>query len=100
MIQKGKLIEFRGTWGSGIGNLSIKVDGVVRNYPCDNGATVRSLESAFGNVITEGHTASGDGYKGKEVFFSVDEFGLLEGFTPVEEASPEVIEQFDNQEVK
>ena len=90
-IRKGKLIEFRGSWGSGLGTLEIEDSetGAHELIPCDNGATVRALEAAFGSVITEGHTANGDGYKGREVYWSLDEFGLvLEGFTPVEDAPP------------
>ena len=95
MMQKGKLIQFSGSFGSGLGQLSIEVDGQVQMFHCDNGTTVRSLESAFGNVITDGHTADGEGYKGQEVYFSVDDMGLLESFTPVDEASPELIEKFE-----
>jgi len=88
-IRKGKLIQFRGSWGSGLAVLEIEDSetGAHELVPCDNGATVRALEAAFGNVITQGHTANGDGYKGKEVYWSYDELGLvLEGFTPVAEA--------------
>jgi len=90
-IRKGKLIQFRGSWGSGLGTLEIEDSetGAHELIPCDNGATVRALEAAFGDVITEAHTANGDGYKGREVYWSLDEFGLvLEGFTPVEDAPP------------
>ena len=98
LIHKGKLIQFRGTWGSGMGFLQIadSETGVVESVPCDNGPTVRALEGCFSNVITEGHTASGDGYKGREVFWSYDECGLtLGGFTPVEEASVELLEAYE-----
>ena len=93
-IRKGKLIQFGGSWGSGLGILEIEDSetGVRERVPCDNGATVRALEAAFGDVITPAHTASGDGYKGREVYWSLDEFGLvLEAFTPVEDASPELV---------
>jgi len=96
-IRKGKLIRFRGSWGSGLGYLEI-VDsetGVPELVPCDNGATVRALEAAFGDVITDGHTANGDGYRGQEVYWSYDELGLvLGGFTPVEDAPPELAEHY------
>ena len=88
-IRKGKLIQFRGSWGSGLAVLEIEDSetGAHELVPCDNGATVRALEAAFGDVITQGHTANGDGYKGQEVYWSYDELGLvLEGFTPVAEA--------------
>lgn len=97
MIQKGILKQFSGSFGSGLGQLSIKVDGTIKQFHCDNGTTARSLESAFGNVITEGHTANGAGYKNQEVYFSIDEFGVLEGFTPVEEAGIELVEQFEKE---
>ena len=90
-IRKGRLIQFRGSWGSGLGTLEIEDSetGEREQVPCDNGATVRALEAAFGNVITDGHTANGGGYKGREVYWSLDELGLvLEGFTPVEDGSP------------
>jgi len=87
--RKGRLIQFHGSWGSGLATLEIEdvETGVNELVPCDNGATVRALETAFGDVITEGHTANGDGYKGREVYWSLDELGLvLEGFTPVDDA--------------
>ena len=90
-IRRGRLIQFRGSWGSGLGTLEIEDSetGEHEHIPCDNGATVRALEAAFGNVITDGHTANGDGYKGREVYWSYDELGLvLEGFTLVEDGSP------------
>ena len=90
-IRKGKLIQFRGSWGSGLASLEIEDSetGVHEHVPCDNGTTVRAFEAAFGDVITTGHTANGDGYRGQEVYWSLDEFGLvLAGFTPVEGAPP------------
>jgi len=96
-IRKGRLVQFRGSWGSGLGNLEIEDSetGACELVPCDNGATVRALEAAFGNVITDGHTANGGGYKGQEVYWSLDELGLVLGaFTPVEGAPPELAEHY------
>lgn len=97
LIEKGILKEFKGSWGSGMGFLAIEINGSVKDFPCDNGTTVRSLEAAFGNVITEGHTASGNGFKDQEVFFSVDDFGVLAGFTPVAEARSELIDAYEHE---
>lgn len=99
-IMKGKLLQFRGTWGSGIGCLVIEDSetGDVEVIPCDNAPTVRALDACFGNVITAGHTARGIGYKGKEVYWSYDEMGLiLAGFTPVEDASEELITLYNRE---
>ena len=96
--RKGRLIQFRGSWGSGLATLEIEDSetGAHELVPCDNGATVRALEAAFGDVITPEHTANGDGYKGREVYWSYDEFGLvLEGFTPVEDAPPELVDCYE-----
>ena len=93
-IRKGRLIQFHGSWGSGLATLEIEDSETSAHelIPCDNGATVRALESAFGDVITPGHTANGDGYKRQEVYWSYDEFGLvLEGFTLIEDASDELV---------
>ncbi len=92
-IRKGRLIQFGGSWGSGLGILEIEDSetGEHEHIPCDNGATVRALEAAFGNVITPAHTANGDGYEDREVYWSLDELGLvLEGFTPVEDGLPDL----------
>jgi len=92
-VRKGKLVQFRGSWGSGLGTLEIEDSqtGERESVPCDNGATVRALEAAFGNVITPVHTANGNGYKGREVYWSLDEFGLvLAGFSPVEDGLPDL----------
>jgi len=96
-IRKGRLIQFHGSWGSGLGTLEIEDSetGEHEHIPCDNGVTVRAIEAAFGNVITPAHTANGNGYKGREVYWSYDEFGLvLGGFTPVEDASPELVNYY------
>lgn len=86
---RGKLEAFSGFWGSGIGFLVI--DGVP--IPCENGATVRALEACFGNVVMSDHRASSENFKGREVVFLVDDFGLLLGFTPIEEwQGPEIPE--------
>ena len=94
-IRKGRLIQFHGSWGSGLGTLEIEDSetGMREHVHCDNGATIRALEAAFGDVITPGHTANGNGYKGREVYWSYDELGLVFGrFTPVEDASPELVD--------
>ena len=99
-IRKGIIKDFQGSWGSGLGTLIIKDSetGVTDHLSCDNAATVRALEACFGNVITEGHTADGKGYKDQEVFWSMDDMGLvLGGFTPVDDASLELVEKYKNQ---
>ena len=98
IIHKGIIKDFYGSWGSGLGTLVINdiKDGRVE-ISCDNAPTVRALEDAFGNVITDGHTV-GDGYKNQEIFYCYDDMGLcLDGFLPVSLASRELKEKYKSQ---
>lgn len=97
-IRKGKILGFQGSWGSGLAQLVIETpDGRTDYVNCDNTPTVRALERAFGNVIAEGHMINNEAIKGKEIYYSIGDFGILEGFTPVEEASSELEEMYKNQ---
>ena len=99
-IRKGVIKNFAGSWGSGLGYLVIEDSetGQTEQVPCDNGCTVRALETCFGDVITGGHTANGKGYEDQEIFWGMGEVGLvLGGFTPVADASFELVEAFENQ---
>jgi hypothetical protein len=97
-IYKGKIKGFQGSWGSGLAMLLIKnEDGETDGVPCDNAPTVRALEDCFGNVITKGHTANGQGYIDKEIFYSLESWGTLAGFTPVSEASEKLIQEYEKQ---
>jgi len=94
-IHKGKIIGFRGSWGSGLGYLIIQTENGIEQVPCDNAPTVRALDAAFGNVITRGHTVNQGAIKDKEIYYSVG--FVLEGFTPVEMASDELLEAYQKQ---
>ncbi len=78
---KGTIQGFSGSWGSGLGYLVI--DG--RPVPCENAQTVRCLDAAFGNVIAPGHTVDNRAVHGREIVYSVDDFGMLLGFSPIED---------------
>jgi len=95
-IQKGKIIGFKGSWLSGLAQLIVVNEkGEHKSIPCDNAPTVRALNAAFGNVIASGHTVNQDAIKDKEIYYSVG--FVLEGFTPVEMASEELIETYEKQ---
>ena len=99
-IRKGVIKGFSGSWGSGLAFLQIQDSetGVISITPCDNGATVRALQSAFGNVIGEGHTVKSDGgFLGQEIYYTLTDYGIMEAFTPVEEADIELIEMYEKQ---
>ena len=87
-MNRGVIKQFRGSWSSGIAYLDIEDSEtqIIQSILCENTSTVRALEAAFGNTITIGHTANGDGYKDREISWHLDGMGLLlEWFAPVEE---------------
>ena len=80
---------FSGSWGSGLGHLIIEdlETGNMDFVPCDNGPTVRALESAFGNVIGDGHRVDENGgHVGQLIQWDWDDLGLMLGwFLPFED---------------
>ena len=84
-MYRGTIDGFSGSWGSGLGYLII--DG--HPVPCDNAATVRALEACFGDVIEPGHTVSQESIVGREIWYQVGLWGVLEAFSPVDDNSPE-----------
>lgn len=97
-IYKGKIKGFESSFSSGLANLVIENDlGNIENIPCDNGTTVRSLEEAFGDVITDGHTANGKGYMDKEIYYAMESWGTMKWFMPVDEAKPELVREYNKQ---
>ena len=83
---EGTILEFRGSWDSGIAHLV--VDGIP--VPCLNGPTVRCLNSHFPNFIIEGHGYDENAIIGKRIEYTVDDFGVLEPLTPVASGANEV----------
>ena len=75
IANRATIIGFRGSWGSGLAEL-IVVDEAERicSVYCDNAPTVRALRAAFGDSIL-----------GRDIFFELDRFGVLESFSPAEE---------------
>ncbi len=96
-IYKGKIQLFSGSHMSGLAQLMIEDErrGLVTVH-CENAPTVRALEGAFGNVIGEGHTVNPrGGHVGQEVYYSTDAIGILEAFTPVDDAPPELVRIYE-----
>ena len=99
-VRRGKIVEFQGSWMSGLGALVIDDEdrGVV-SIPCENAQTVRCLEGAFSNVIGDAHDVKTDGgHVGQEVYYSMDEMGLILGaFTPVDEAPDALVDFYEKE---
>ncbi len=101
-VRKGIIQSFYGSYGSGIAYLEIEdsVTGILEQVPCENAQTVRCLEGAFGDVMAPGHTVGPNGgHIGQEIYWSTDDvMGLLEAFTPVDDAGLELVEAYESQE--
>jgi len=99
MIRKGKIKDFRGCWSSGLATITIEESetGNILHIPCENPSTVRGLAEAYGG-ITAGRSFDKSNIIDKEIYWAYDELGLIfGGFIPVEEASEEVVEAYQNQ---
>ena len=83
-LKHGVIDGFIGTWGSGLGYLVI--DGCP--VPCDNTATVRALEACFGRVVAPGHLVDQESIVGREIWYQVGLWGVLEAFSPVDDNIP------------
>jgi hypothetical protein len=96
-IYKGTILQLSGSWGSGLAMLDIADErrGHIR-IPCENGPAVRALDDCFGGVIGPGHTILPEGgCAGKEIYYFLDDIGLLSGFSPVDGAPDEIVEEYE-----
>lgn len=80
-MERGTIVELRGSWGSGIATLVLDTDKGRVYVPCDNGITVRALNAAFPGFITDGHCVDNSVIEGQEIAYATDDLGLtLAGF--------------------
>jgi hypothetical protein len=100
-IHCGIIQDVYGSFGSGLIQIRVLEIGVESTpaggwhitthsvlLPADNGPTIRALDMAFGDVITEGHTFDAEAVRGRAIFYSWDEMGIcMAGFTPMGETA-------------
>lgn len=80
-MNQGIIDAFGGSYGSGIATIVIDGQPVM----CENTSTVRALDACFGDVITDAHSVNEKAFVGQRIVFSMDNMGLLDGFTPWDE---------------
>lgn len=85
VVYTGTIGAFQGSWQSGLASLIVNGLGI----PCENTTTVRALEGCYGDVITDSHSVDNAAIKGKRIAFSLDNMGMLDGFTPENEFDAE-----------
>lgn len=90
-LRKGTIQTISGHPMSGLWTLVLDTDAVH----IESGYGVRNLAAAFG--ATEGSGDLLEKIAGQEIYYSVDDFGVLAAFTPADEASSELIEAYENE---
>lgn len=93
---RARILAFYGSWSSGLAALEVRLtNGQTRSIYCENAPTVRALDACFGNVIRPGHTVAIPAeVQNRELILTVDEIGILLGFTPVEDwTGPDIPDQ-------
>jgi len=100
-IRKGKIIEFQGSWMSGIAQLIIEDSetGTTESICCENTSTVRALDDAYGDVIDSNHSLDNDAIFGKQILWFSDGL-IMTGFTPAEEAGEELLELYEKNKLE
>lgn len=75
----GAIVGFEGSWFSGMATLLVKddADGKVRRLYCDNGPTVRALQSMFPECRSAGHCVDVGALKGQRIAYGMDGTGLI-----------------------
>ena len=92
-LHKGTIATISGHPMSGLWSLIFEDGDVVH---IGSGYGVRNLAAAFG--ATEGSGDLLEKIAGQEIYYSTDDFGVLEAFTPVDEASEELIQAYEENE--
>lgn len=73
---KGKIVSFKGSWGSGLATLTVCVENRLKILYCDNAPTVRALDALFPGYIINGHRVDNEIIKGQEIGYELDDMGL------------------------
>lgn len=98
-LYRGRIVGMFGNPGSGIAVLAV-IDDVKGKtlVPCEGNPTCRALDAAFPGTLIGGHTFDNDGIAGERIYYFVDQLGLLESFVPEGEATPEMVEEYEEYE--
>ncbi len=82
-LRRGVIVDFRGSWGSGLAGLVIEEEDKQVTVYADSGPLGRALQSLYG-AACPGNTIDVSKIEGKEILFSTDDLGLLVGFAPAD----------------
>lgn len=95
-VSKGKIIGFGGNWGSGLATLTLEdMDtGEIVSVYADSGPLGRALGECY-DAIGAGNTIDNEKIAGEEVYFSLNDLGLLEAFSPVDTANPMLVQIYE-----
>lgn len=103
MIRKGRIIGmFVAKKGSGIAMIAIDDEkwGKIL-VPCEGNPTARAFDEAFGpGFIVDGISTDNSVIQGEEIYYTLDQVGVMETFTVAERAPVEMIEEYEAEKRK
>ena len=94
-IQKGTIVKMHREPVTGASYLEIDdVDKGPTLVVCQGTPTAKAFDKVFGGVIVDGRF-NGAAIAGKVIFYLLDPNGVFKSFLPIDQASPEEIEWFE-----
>lgn len=97
MIRKGRIIGLFREPGSGLAMLALNDDlrGKVL-IPCEGNPTARAFDEAFGpGFIVDGVSTDNSVIQGEEIYYTLDQVGVMETFTIADRAPVEMVEEYE-----
>ena len=87
-LEKGTIVNFTGSWKSGLGTLWIQKEGEADmvGVPCENESTIEILSQYVGGVRNDAGVDLQQ-FRGWEVFFTMDDTDrIMDGIVPVDDS--------------
>ena len=94
-IHKGTIVKMHREPVTGASYLEIDdVDKGPTLIVCQGTPTAKAFDAVFGGVIVDGRF-NGAAIAGKVIFYLLDPHGVFKSFLPIDQATPEEIEEFE-----
>ena len=99
-IHKGTIVKMHRETVTGASYLEIDdVDKGPTLIVCQGTPTAKAFDKVFGGVIVDGRF-NGAAIAGKVIFYLLDPHGVFKSFLPIDQATPEEIEEFEESRKK
>jgi hypothetical protein len=99
-IHKGTILKMHQEPVTGASYLEIDdVDKGPTLIVCQGASTAKAFDKVFGGVIVDGRF-NGAAIAGKVIFYLLDPHGVFKSFLPIDQGTPEEIEEFEESRKK